>query len=313
MTVNSPTRLSKKDVLAELHAFGYTDDQLIDKDGKKLKRAELVEKLQEHKQGEAANSSLIDVEEDDDDIGIEIAQDTKETGDLCQDEVGMDGEDSNSREVFEEAEPPTQNSPEWTQYVLGKFMTDEVDNKNPRVEGLRRVSQLLIGELVFEGCDLIDPPNEENHFRACAKAWCEFITPMGVKKRFEALADAHPGNCLEDFATYLVAMAETRAKGRMYRNALCLRRVVAAEEVSKTVAAVAEVQPGGAIHEGQVTLIRMMSDRHNFPIIEVLDSLDIPYKLNEQTGDVNLQSLNYEDALAAAKRMREMKEEKENK
>ena len=35
MTVNSPTRLSKKDVLAELLAFGYTEDQLVDKDGKK--------------------------------------------------------------------------------------------------------------------------------------------------------------------------------------------------------------------------------------------------------------------------------------
>jgi len=309
MTVNSPTRLSKKDVLAELHAFGYTDDQLVDKDGKKLKRAELVEKLQEHKQGEAANSSLIDVEEDDDDIGIEIAQDVKEEAEEAEDDTETD----TLREVFEEVEPPTQDSPEWTQYVLGKFMTDEMDNKNPRVEGLRRVSQMLIGELLEEGCDLLAVPTEENRFRACAKAWCVFLTPMGREKRFEALADAHPGNCLEDFATYLVAMAETRAKGRMYRNALCLRRVVAAEEVSKTVAAVAEVQPGGAIHEGQVTLIRMMSDRHNFPIIEVLDSLDIPYKLNEQTGDVNLQSLNYEDALAAAKRMREMKEEKESK
>jgi hypothetical protein len=99
----------------------------------------------------------------------------------------------------------------------------------------------------------------------------------------------------------------------MYRNALCLRRVVAAEEVSKTVASVAEVQPGGAIHEGQVTMIRMMSDRHDFSIVEVLDNLEIPYKLNEQTGDVNLQSLTYEDALAAVKRMREMKEEREDK
>lgn len=304
MATSSPTRLSKKEVIAELTSCGYTENQLVDENGKKLKRAELVEKLQEHKKGEEGCSSLIDVEEDDDDIGVEIVPDTKEgTNDDMID---------TSHEVFDPKEPPTQDSPEWTQYVLGKFLPDEVDGKNPRVEGLRRVSQMLIGELLEEGSDLVAVPTEENRFRACAKAWCVFLTPMGREKRFEALADAHPGNCLEDYATYLVAMAETRAKGRMYRNALCLRRVVAAEEVSKTVASIAEVQPGGAIHEGQITIIRMMSNRHNFSVVEVLDSLEISYKLNEQTGDVNLQSLTYEDALTAVTRMREMKEEKEN-
>jgi len=293
-----PTRMGKKELKDSLLALGYTEDQLLDANGKKLKRPDLLTKLQAHKQGEESLAVLSDVEEDND-IGVAVGQDAEQVVD-----------DSGEPIEVEEREPPTPSDPEWTQYVLGKFLEDEVDGKNPRVEGLRRVAGELVGELIEEGCDLVAAPTEENRFRACAKAWGVFLTPEGREKRFEALADAHGENCFEDYATYLVAMADTRAKGRMYRNALCLRRVVAAEEVSKTVATAADIQKGGPIHTSQISMIRLISDRHGFKIAEVLDGLAIAYELNDQTGDVNLQSLSYEDALAAASEMRKMKEKK---
>lgn len=302
MTVDEkpPTKMSKIELKNALLLLGYTEDQLIDENGKALKRPILFEKLKAHHQGEEGLSVLSEVEEEND-VGVTVVQDTKEDQeDSCEDQP-------------EDLDPPTPKDPEWTQYVLGKFTEDEVDGKNPRVEGLRRLAGELVGELIEEGCDLVAAPTEDNRFRACVKAWGVFLTPEGRTKRFEALADAHSENCLEDYATYLVAMADTRAKGRMYRNALCLRRVVAAEEVSKTVATAADIQQGGAIHTSQISMIRLISDRHHFNIVEVLDNLCIKYELNESTGDVNLQSLTYEDALAAAKSMREMKEEKENK
>lgn len=295
-----PTKMGKPELKAALLALGYTEEQLADEQGKGLKRPELLEKLHAHKQGEEGLEVLANAHEDDD-VGVAVVQDEKE-----------DREDS--EEVLpEELDTPTPSDPGWTQYVLGKFLDDEVDGKNPRVEGLRRVAGELVGELMEEGCDLISVPTEENRFRACAKAWGVFLTPDGRTKRFEALADAHSDNCFEDYATYLVAMADTRAKGRMYRNALCLKRVVSAEEVSKTMGSSVDVQKGGAIHTSQISMIRMISDRNDFNIGDVLNDLGIKYELNESTGDVNLQSLTYEDALAAAKSMREMKEAKEAK
>lgn len=296
-----PTRMSKPELKETLLSLGYTNEQLSDDSGKCLKRPELLNKLNAHEQGERGLEVLADVKEEDNDLGVVVVQD-EDDGDTG---ILIDVEENNC--------PPTPSDPGWTQFVLGKFLEDEVDGKNPRVEGLRRVAGELVGELIEEGCDLIAPPTEENRFRACVKAWGVFITPDGIQKRFEALADAHSDNCFEDYATYLVAMADTRAKGRMYRNALCLKRVVAAEEVSKTMGAAIDVQKGGAIHTSQISLIRMISDRHNFVISEVLDNLGIKYEMNESTGDVNLQSLTYEDALAAAKSMREMKEAKETK
>ncbi|RLC89048.1 MAG: hypothetical protein DRJ03_00360 [Chloroflexi bacterium] len=297
-----PTRMGKKELQDALLALGYTNEQLLDGEGKKLKRPALLEKLQAHKQGEEGLAVLSTVQEEDDDTGVVVGPDAKDLTD-----------DFGEPLVVEDTDPPTPSDPGWTQYVLGKFLEDEVDGQNPRVEGLRRVAGELVGELIEEGCDLVAAPTEENRFRACAKAWGVFLTPEGREKRFEALADAHSENCFEDYATYLVAMADTRAKGRMYRNALCLRRVVAAEEVSKTVATAADIQQGGPIHTSQISMIRLISDRHGFKISEVLDGLAITYELNDQTGDVNLQSLSYEDALAAASEMRKMKEQKGDK
>lgn len=302
--IKSPSKMSKQELQHALLALGYTNQQLLDDQGKGMKRTELLEKIQSHQQGEEGLNILSTIEESDD-VGIKVEPDTKD--DENQDDI------DESELESDELDPPTPNDPGWTQYVLGKFMEDEVDGKNPRVEGLRRVAGELVGELIEEGCDLVAAPTEENRFRACVKAWAIFITPEGKQKRFEALADANSDNCSEDYATFLVAMADTRAKGRVFRNALCLRRVVSAEEVSKTMAMAADVQKGGEIHTGQISIIRLISDRHGFKISEVLDNLCIKYELNEQTGDVNLQSLSYEDALATAKSMREMKEKEGDK
>jgi len=310
----SPTRMGKKDLIAALREEGFEEASLKDGDGNFLKRPMLITKLQEHRDGQEAISALSQVEENDEDIGVAIVQpDTNNKEDDTINQQSLDSpiidslEDINDDEtnVIEETIDPS--SPGWTQYVLGQFLEDEVDGTNPRVEGLRRVAGKLVGELVEEGCDLEAVPTQDNNFRACTKAWGVFITPNGLTKRFEALADASSDNCVEDFATYLVAMADTRAKGRMFRNALHLRRVVSAEEVSKTVATAKDIQSGGPIHEGQISMIRLIAGRLGVSIIKLLDSMAIPYKLDDNSGDVNLKTLQYTDAVLAAKRLSELR------
>lgn len=204
----------------------------------------------------------------------------------------------------------SKHSPEWTQYILGMFMPDELDNGNPRVEGLRRVSGLVLGDLVEEGCDLVSPPSNDNNFRACVKAWGVFVDHNGIRRRFEAIADANENNCTEDFQTYIVAMADTRAKGRMFRNALCLRRVVAAEEINKSMFSSSDIQEGGHIHEGQISMIRILTDRMGLPLSRVLSHLEIAssYKAD---GDVDLKKLSYDDAVKVAKFLNEIRQDKE--
>jgi len=194
MSLIPPTRMSKKELQDALLKSGFTEARLRDENGKKLKREALME-------------TYLGTKPPDDTISVQQPDDKVE-GSVSVANVLWSEKDKESL-------PPGPSDPEWTQYVLGKFLPDEVDGQNPRVEGLRRVSSELVGELVEEGCDLVSAPCEANGYRACVKAWAIFLTNGGKEKRFEALADAHPDNCIDDYVTYLVAMADTRAKGRV--------------------------------------------------------------------------------------------------
>lgn len=338
--IKAPTRMSKDELVEQLLALGYTEDDLKDGDGKKLKRPALIKKLNSDKEGAAALNALSAVEieidppmvvsDGEDDIGVPISttednndfpvkidggptQHTPRTTSLPLSHEPVSSMSSDTCESApQEQEVPSPSDAGWTQYVLGKFLPDETDNKNPRVEGLRRVAGELVGEILEEGCDLVSPPSVDNDNRACVKAWAVFLREDGTTKRFEALADASPSNCMEGYATYLVAMADTRAKGRVFRNALLLRRVVSAEEVSKSMSTTEDLQGGGEIHQGQITVIRMLCNRMKISLQKLLDLLVIEYKTVEQSGEVNLKSVTCEDCLVVLKKLNDVRRKLQN-
>jgi len=214
-------------------------------------------------------------------------------------------EEIDNNENLSEKQIPSQTDPNWTQFVMGHFSDDELEGENPRLEGLRRVSELLIGTIMEEGCHLISSPGPDNDYRACVKAWVVFHSHDGLNKRFEALADAYTGNCQQDFSIYPTAMADTRAKGRCYRSALKLKRIIAAEEAIGPVDAIENIA-NEKIKTGQITAIRLLADRSNISIIKLLDSLGITYdKLSN--GFAKLESLLYSDALITIKRLNEIR------
>src|SRR5689334_6604577 len=62
-----------------------------------------------------------------------------------------------SRELAVE-ERPDFNSYEWHDYVMKQFMPDELFEGNPTVDGLRRVTEALIGKIVESVSHVITPP-----------------------------------------------------------------------------------------------------------------------------------------------------------
>jgi hypothetical protein len=221
---------------------------------------------------------------------------------LTDDKIILEKPEENNSNVAPE---PTDKN--WTQYVLGKFDVDEMEGESPRLEGLRRVAELLIGEIVEEGCELVSSPCLDNENRACARAWVVFKTPYSGLKRFEALADACPGNCNPDFAIYPVAMADTRAKGRCFRSALKLKRIIAAEE--SCVQINPEESQNTTARTGQITAIRLLVDQLNISISSLLDDMEINYK-KHPNGAPDLVSLTYSEALIVVKRLNEIRSSK---
>jgi len=195
----------------------------------------------------------------------------------------------------------TPQDPEWTEYIMTQLFPEEMDGKYPRLEGLRRLACKHIGEIIEEGCDLISPPMQSNNYTACAKAYVVFDNG----KRFEALADANDINCQSDFATFLVAMADTRAKGRMYRNALMLRRIISAEEKSSDFTGMS-ITDKTAINSGQIQLIKNMCVRLSINIEKLLNSMGIDFKKLEN-GNIDFNALSYEHAKSVSKKLNDLR------
>lgn len=196
-------------------------------------------------------------------------------------------------ETNEEKKKILPTDPEWAQYVLSQFLDDELEGQNPRVDGLRRVAEKLLGEIVEEGCDLIAAPCRDNEFRACAKAWIIFKID-GEYRKFEALADAYPGNVYsEEFNIYSTAMADTRAKGRCLRNALRLRQIVAAEELKEKF--ISQGKNENDINVGQITAIRLLCDNKDISLSKLLKRLEIDFQIGEN-GGIKLELLTKDQA-----------------
>lgn len=116
---------------------------------------------------------------------------------------------------------------DWTEYVLSLLDEDrEIDNGNPKTDGLRRVAEQLYGSFSIL-TDIVDSPNTENNFRAVVKVRLQFRDGRIV----DGSTDVYSGNTENLFARHAVATAETRAEGRALRKALRLTKVLVAEEL----------------------------------------------------------------------------------
>lgn len=282
----APTRLKKKELQSMLLQMGHNPDDING-----MKRPALLQLFEDEDTGKSAEVALGDVI-------IEEDKTTSAAG------VGAADPEHNFLSDDDETvgEIPNRCDPKWTQFVLGQFLDDELDGENPRVDGLRRVAQDVIGTIVEEGCDLVACPTIENGMRACVKAWVVFENGQ----RFEALADASPANITGDeYAIYLTAMADTRAKGRCLRNALGLKRVVAAEEVSNKVGLGVDGNSDSAIRTGQIAAIHLVSGRIKVSVSKLLADMKIECE-NLDNGSINLKSLKHEEAISILQKLQEL-------
>lgn len=280
-----PTRLKKNELKEMLLQMGHNPDDING-----MKRPALLELFTSEDLGQSAEAALGDVT-------VEEDKTTSAKGVSTTDpETRLPSDDETVNEI------PDRCDKEWTQYVLGRFLDDELDGENPRVDGLRRVAQELVGTIVEEGCDLVACPTVENGMRACVKAWVVFENGQ----RFEALADASPVNITgEEYVIYLTAMADTRAKGRCLRNALGLKRVVAAEEVSNRVGLGVDGNSDAAIHTGQITAMHLVAGRIKVSIPKLLEDMKIECTILDN-GSPNLKSLTHEQAVSILQKLQEL-------
>ena len=122
--------------------------------------------------------------------------------------------------VMEDA--PSITSPDWNDYVLGLFADNELFDGRPTCAGLRRVSELVLGQIVSSKPTQIFPPSSGDEVGRSTVVW-EVV--FGDGSVFSDVADSWEGNTDDMFCVFNTATAATRAEGRALRKALRLRTV----------------------------------------------------------------------------------------
>jgi hypothetical protein len=135
-----------------------------------------------------------------------------------------------------EKEVPDRLSHEWHDYVMEQFFEEEIfesdDGKRyPTTAGLRRVAELLIGQITLSAPSQVFPV-EGNELGRATVVYEVVFDVNGTPVKYADVADVWHGNTDDLFLVHAIATACTRAEGRALRKALKLR-TLAAEEVCR--------------------------------------------------------------------------------
>jgi hypothetical protein len=190
-------------------------------------------------------------------------------------------------EIKKEDIVPEMTDPDWSDYVFKHFEEDEMIDGNPTVDGLRRVTKKLIGDIVESVCNVVQAPLPNNDFSATVEHAVRIVhRETGREIYFREVADVNIANCDAEFRRFATSTASTRAEARALRKALMLKRVVAAEEITT----VAPDTPDnvGKITKNQINFLVQLCKRNNINLMKYInlgtnkfDKIeDVPYSIS---------------------------------
>lgn len=175
-------------------------------------------------------------------------------------------------------ETPLMTDPEWSNYVLSQFESNETDGEgSPLVHGLRRVARKLLGDIVLNDPVVVQSPvyNVDGlpSGPAVAKHTLKILWERDTDEpyfvEFSEVADVHYKNADPAYARFATALAATRAESRNLRKALQLNKCSAEE---KTTLPAFSDDVNGEISGGQKTTISLMCGRMGIDVKKFINS-----------------------------------------
>lgn len=136
--------------------------------------------------------------------------------------------------------PPAFNSLEWSDYVMSKFEDDELEDGRPIASGLIRVVQDLIGPIIDRKIISFTPANSDNYHNATVHVRVKVLMNNESHPLYkivdyieqDGIAEVNLRNTPAPFHLHPAASAFTKAEAQAIRKMLCLKNVVAADEVT---------------------------------------------------------------------------------
>lgn len=217
-------------------------------------------------------------------------------------------EEDNTKQI-EDTCNTTENTPsvtslEWNHYVLAQLDETEKENGHPTCDGLRRITELLIGLITKREVKYCFAPSVANgiatvcvsiEVQPCQGSVFNSYLPL----RSEAIADCGNYNTEKPFCLHQSATAETRAEARALRKLLRLRKIIAAEEITpneilKEVVEIPAFELNEMVTEEQLNLMDILAKRGNVNMVDLLKMGKQKFaSLQEIPKDVALSILEY--------------------
>ena len=161
----------------------------------------------------------------------------------------------------------TDSDPEWSEYVLDNLHDSELREGNPTVDGLRRVTEKVYGEIIESRSDVLELPSRG---KRCTIKHTLVVRKYGTDAiiTVDGCVDVRYDKVPFPFNDHLVATADTRAEGKALRRALKLR-VVTAEEMNN--AAEDDIMASEEnITDQQILAINQMSKRLDINVVNLI-------------------------------------------
>jgi hypothetical protein len=189
---------------------------------------------------------------------------------------------------------------------------DEKISGNPTTDGLRRIFEVALNcRVIASTSNVVQSPDPNNEKRATVIHSLTYVLNVEPRDRPElntvtvdGAADVYWGNCDKIYRNHPVAVAETRAEGRALRRALKLRKVVAAEELSKDIEDHPDQDSVSKITNNQINFIDVMAKRLNINVTKLLEDNNLESK--------NIYVLSHEDAVAIIRLLSSYQQNMEN-
>lgn len=197
-------------------------------------------------------------------------------------------------------EPPSYIDPEWTDYVIGQLDESEFWEGVPKLDGLRRMVEKLISPIVRVSVDIKPVISTNTAIIAIATVL------LRNGEEFSAASDATPSSAPEGFRNRLTALADSRAKSKVYREILRLKNISTTEEVNHSV----DTDEHEPIVGSQTILINnLIKDISNLHSKRVSISKLIKELFPSQNGDINM--LKYSEAGKIVQKLSNFKAKRE--
>jgi hypothetical protein len=187
----------------------------------------------------------------------------------------------------------------WQDYIFSFLQEDEVFNGRPTVDGLRRITELVMGPIVQSSANVVTFPSDKNN-----RAIVNYTIAVNVLKGdVHFKGEVHPGylkvvtepgecnelNTDEHMWPHMTSYAATRGEGRALRKLLKLRKVTVAEEVKEE--DVATIPDWATINNNQINLMKILTKRVGIDLVKFYNSGKHKYGKIEDISEVAAQKM----------------------